>query len=391
MNVAIIDAEIIGKKKHRFPNLACMKISAYHKSIGDNVSLLLSYNDIPQYDKVYISKVFTDTEIPGEPKDKTNKNSENISEWYKDNDFLKQPNIEYGGTGFFYDEAPALPPEIERIMPDYHLYDKWVEICLDNGATKKSLQHYTDFSLGFATRGCFRKCKFCVNRNCSKSIKQGNVSEWVDESRPYICLLDDNVLACTEWREVFKELQTTGKRFQFKQGCDERLLTDEKCEALFKKSKWIGDYIFAFDNYKDKDTIIKKLKIMRKHTNSKCKFYCFCGYNHDSDKYDTEFWLKDLYELFQRIEILMEYGCLPYIMRHENYDKSPYRGMYITIARWCNQPNFYKKMSFREFCIANGLNSSAYKYFSEFEKLYPWFGRFFDMKFEEHRLFSGGV
>ena len=79
-------------------------------------------------------------------------------------------------------------------------------------------------------------------------------------------------------------------------------------------------------------------------------------------------------------------------MRHENYDKSPFRGMYITIARWCNQPNFYKKQSLREFCdITNGINSASHKYLSEFEKLYPCFSKFFDMKFEEIKQFSGGV
>ena len=289
MKIGIIDAEIIGKKKHRFPNLACMKIAASHKQKGDLVDLLLSYDDIGNYDKVYISKVFTDTPIY--------------------DGILDLPCVEYGGTGFFYDKAPALPYEIEHIKPDYHLYDKWVEICLNNGASKKSLQYYTDFSIGFATRGCFRKCSFCVNKNCDKSIKQNNVSSWIDKDRSYICCLDDNVLACAEWQEVFKELQATGKRFQFKQGCDERLLTDEKCEELFKKSEWIGDYIFAFDNYKDKDIIIRKLKLLRKHTNKICKFYCFCGYNHDNDIYDDNFWLKDLYELFKRIEILFTKRC----------------------------------------------------------------------------------
>lgn len=362
MNIGIIDAEIIGKKKHRFPNLACMKISAYHKQKGCNVKLLLNYNDIPEYDEVYISKVFTDTPVP--------------------DGVLELPNVQYGGTGFFYDKAEPLPYEIEHIMPDYHLYDEWVEIQIQNGVTKKSLQYYTDFSIGFATRGCFRKCSFCVNKNYNKSVKQGSISEWVDKSRPHICLLDDNVLACADWREVFKELQATGKRFQFKQGCDERLLTDEKCEELFKKSKWIGDYIFAFDNYKDKEIIIQKLKLLRKHTKKACKFYCFCGYNHNAEIYDNEFWAKDLYELFLRIEILMKYGCLPYIMRHANYEQSPFKGVYITIARWCNQPSFYKKMSLREFCIANGKNSSAYKYLTEFENLYPHFKYFFDMKFE---------
>ena len=364
MKIGIIDADLIGKKKHRFPNLACMKISAWYKNQGDIVDLLLDYDAIENYDKVFISKVFTDTPIP-----------EGI---------LNLPNVEYGGTGFFYDKAPPLPHEIEHIMPDYHLYDEWVKICMNNGASKKSLQYYTDFSIGFATRGCFRGCSFCVNKNSRKSIRCGDISEWVDENRPYICCLDDNIFACIDWLEVFKELQATGKRFQFKQGCDERLLTDEKCEMLFKKSKWIGDYIFAFDNYKDKEIVIRKLELLREYTDKMCKFYCFCGFNHESEIYNNEFWIKDLYELFKRIEILMQYGCLPYIMRHENYNKSPFRGMYITIARWCNQPNFYKKQSLREFCdITNGVNTASHKYLIEFEELYPCFSMFFDMKFEE--------
>ena len=64
MKVGIIDADLIGRAKHRFPNLACEKISAFHKEMGDEVSLLMSYEDIGSFEKVYISKVFTDTPIP---------------------------------------------------------------------------------------------------------------------------------------------------------------------------------------------------------------------------------------------------------------------------------------------------------------------------------------
>lgn len=61
MRIGIIDADLIGRKKHRFPNLASMKISAYYKSIGDDVALLLDYSEIGSCDKVYVSKAFTDT------------------------------------------------------------------------------------------------------------------------------------------------------------------------------------------------------------------------------------------------------------------------------------------------------------------------------------------
>lgn len=49
----------------------------------------------------------------------------------------------------------------------------------------------------------------------------------------------------------------------------------------------------------------------------------------------------------------MKYGCLGYVMRHEDYLKHPLNNIYVQIARWCNQPQFYKKMSFEEFIIRN--------------------------------------
>ena len=95
MNVGIIDAEIIGKTKHRFPNLACMKISSWYKSQGDNVRLCLSYEDIEQFDKVFISKVFVKTDIPMEDKS-IEKTELNCAEYYANNLFLKNPKIKYG-------------------------------------------------------------------------------------------------------------------------------------------------------------------------------------------------------------------------------------------------------------------------------------------------------
>ena len=64
MRVAIIDADLVGRKKHRFPNLACMKISGYHKECGDTVELKTNYDGLVTYDRVYLSKVFTDTTVP---------------------------------------------------------------------------------------------------------------------------------------------------------------------------------------------------------------------------------------------------------------------------------------------------------------------------------------
>lgn len=367
MRIAVIDADLIGKKKQRFPNLACMKISGYWKAQGCEVNLELSYDNIENYDKVFISKVFQETPVP--------------------DGVLNLSWVQYGGTGFFYDKAKPLPYEIEHHMPDYHLYDDWVANCLANGVKPKELAYYTNYSIGFTTRGCIRGCSFCVNKNYRECVKHSPVSEFLDPSRKYICLLDDNVLSCRHWKAIFEELNATGKRFQFKQGMDERLLTDEKCEVIFN-ANWIGDYLFAFDNINDQRIVQKKLVLIRKHTNKIPKFYCFCGYNHDDPGfYGDNFWMEDIANLFERVWILMQYRAIPYVMRYPDYKTAPttYRGMYDTIARWCNQPSFIKKKSFREFCFNTpGQNNSAPKYATEFEKMHPLIAKtYFDMKWSD--------
>ena len=106
MRIGIVDADLIGRQKHRFPNLVCEKMSGYWKEQGAEVTLLMDYDHFDEYDHVYVSKVFTDTAVPG---------------WLHETD-----RIHIGGTGFYFDKAPDLPYEIEHHMPDYRLYDDWI-------------------------------------------------------------------------------------------------------------------------------------------------------------------------------------------------------------------------------------------------------------------------
>lgn len=362
MRIGIIDAEIIGKNKHRFPNLVCMKLSSYHKMQGDNVTLLLSYDEVDSYDIVYIFKVFIKTEVPCEPKDKSLKTEQTIVEFYQNNPFLHKPSIKFGGTGFYYEKAPKLPDEIEHCKPDYHLYDEWVKHCIKNGAKPKEFVYYTDYSIGFLTRGCFRQCEFCVNKVYKQCSAHSNLSEFIDNSRPKLCFLDDNFFACPNWKEIIEEVQATGKRFQFKQGLDERLLTPEKIQMM-GTWKYDGDFIFAFDNIADKDTIINKLEMLYRVNpkwKKQMKFYCFCGFDREG-KYDEAFWLKDIEELFERFFILAKYSAHPYVMRHENYKNSPFYHLYDAIAAWVNQPAIYSKFDFDIFCKCRGMKPEGYK------------------------------
>ena len=227
MKIAIIDADLIGRKRHRFPNLACEKISGYYKDQGDQVELRLNYDNFDEYDQVFVSKVFTDTPVP---------------EWLENN-----KKVKIGGTGFYFDKAPDLPDEIEHHMPDYNLYDAWIESevirakaeaekCgeeFNKSAFMLQFKEYTDYSIGFLTRGCWRKCKFCVNQKYDRVFAHSPLEEFIDPSRRKICLLDDNFLGYPQWKTALQQLIDTGRPFKFKQGLDERLLTDEKCEMLF--------------------------------------------------------------------------------------------------------------------------------------------------------------
>lgn len=393
MKVAIIDADLLGRTKHRFPNLVCEKLSAYWKDKGAEVELKLNYDDLDKYDEVFISKVFTDTWVP---------------EWISENVDMDlgttnlPSNIHVGGTGFFFAHAPNLDDDIEHQKPDYHLYDDWIAGEVEKAQKEHEnagkhfnkssfmvqFKEYTDYSIGFVTRGCFRKCPFCVNQKYDRVFLHSPIEEFYDPERKKICLLDDNVLGCPQWKSILEELIALKKPFKFKQGMDERILTEEKCEMLFNAS-YDGDYTFAFDNISDYDLIHKKLKLIRKYSRAtNIKFYVLVGFE-STDGQDIE-------NMWKRVELLMRYKCLPYIMRYRNKNETPwkdskYRGMYVTMARWCNQPSFYKKKSFRQYCEANqalvkteGYICSSMKALMDFEEEYPEIAsKYFDLRFDE--------
>lgn len=185
---------------------------------------------------------------------------------------------------------------------------------------------------------------------------------------------------------MLKLLIDTKRPFKFKQGLDERTLTDEKCEMLFS-CNYDGDYTFAFDSVSDYDLINQKLKLIRKHAPAKAniKFYVLVGFE------GTD--AQDIANAFKRIELLMQYQCLPYVMRYQSKTRSPweesqYRGLYIALARWANQPSLFKKKSFRQFCEldqtlhkTNGL-CSAMRSLAAFEREHKDIAeKYFDLRY----------
>lgn len=70
---------------------------------------------------------------------------------------------------------------------------------------------------------------------------------------------------------------------------------------------------------------------------------------------------------------------------------SEFRCLYTAVARWCNQPSFFKKKSFREFCEADQklykTVCSSMRALVDFEKQYPNIAKeYFDIKFTDYNL-----
>lgn len=209
MRVGLIDVD-----SHNFPNLAQMKLSAYHKTKDDDVEW---WNGLKHYDIVYQSKVFTD-------------------EYSKDNEFVVMADkVVKGGTG--YDLENRLPEDVEHTFPDYSLYG------------------ISDTAYGFLTRGCPRACEFCIvsAKESRKSHHVADLDEFWDGQRN-IKLLDPNLLACKEHERLLTQLADSGASVDFTQGLDARLLTKENIELINRVN--VKRIHFAWDFMKAEKEVV---------------------------------------------------------------------------------------------------------------------------------------
>lgn len=202
MKIGLIDVD-----GHDFPNVALMKISAYHKKRGDSVEW---YDPMfsPDLDIVYMSKIFSFTPDYQYP--------------------IRAKKIIEGGSGYcieningkeYYNKAKdaPLPFEVEHTFPDYALYG------------------IKDTAYGYLTRGCPRGCDFChvEAKEGRKAYKCADLSEFWNGQKN-IVLLDPNITACRDWKNLFQQLIDSKAYIDFSQGLDIRLMTEEKAEMLKK-------------------------------------------------------------------------------------------------------------------------------------------------------------
>lgn len=286
MRVALIDVD-----GHNFPSLPLMKLSAWHKQDDDTVEWydpLTAWKDQP--DLVYMSKVFTFTPDYPHP--------------------VSGRTIVKGGTGYHYpDGGLPLPLGVEHIYPDYSLYP---DLCRDTAYV-------------FLTRGCPRGCDFCIveKKEGKCSTKVADLSEFWNGQKN-IVLLDPNMFACREWKDLSQQLIDSGAYVDFSQGCDIRIMTEEKVEYIRRMK--IKQIHFAWDRYGDREKIITKFKMFQELTGWgrwKMTVYVLCGFN------------TTLEQDLERIYTLRDLGYSPYVMIYEKY-KLRRGDDLLRLQRWVN-------------------------------------------------------
>lgn len=284
MKIGLIDVD-----GHNFPNLALMKISAWHKAKGDTVEWCLP---LDSYDIVYQSKVFDETHSPD-------------IEWIPMAD-----KIIKGGTGYGLDNT--LPDEIEHIYPDYDLYPELTR----------------DTAFGFLTRGCPRACDFCIvaSKEGRKSYKVADLGEFW-RGQKHIELLDPNLLACKDRMELLDQLIDSRAIVNFNQGLDIRLTNEEIVHKLGEMR--VKRIHFAWDNPKDDLThYFKQFSEAYKRKSSSTKaVYVLTNFNSTMDE--------NLY----RIYTLRDLGYDPYVMV---YDKPHAPKEIKQLQRWVNNKFIFR-------------------------------------------------
>lgn len=302
MKIGLVDVD-----GHNFPNLALMKISAYHKSIGD----LVEWADplFGAYDRVYMSKVFTFTPDYNYP--------------------LQCDEIIKGGTG--YDISTKLPTEIDSIQPDYSLYS------------------ISGTSYGFTTRGCINKCSFCIVPKKEGYIYPYMNIEEIANGNKNIVLMDNNILAHEHGINSLKIAMEKGYRLDCNQGLDSRLITDEIAEVL-ARCKWIRYIRTACDSHAQIPHIENAYKLLKKHGYNG-EIFCYCL-------------IKDFNESVERLKYLRQYRrwlsphCQPW--RDFNNPNQVIPQWQKDLAHWANRKPIYKTCELEDFEPRKGFKFKQY-------------------------------
>lgn len=283
-----------------YPNLALMQIAGYHESMGHTVDWYLGSLFNSQYDMVYVSKIFSFSQIPGGlPADAL-----------------------IGGTGIdFYNR---LPEEIEQFTPSYSLYPK----C--------------NYHIGFSMKGCRFACKFCcVPKKEGRPRVNGAIDELLINPKGgnRLMLLDNDFFGGPDWKVNLLRIIELKLKVCFLQGLNIRIITEEQANLLakcnYRNSRFKAKYLtFAWDRYNDGAIVKKGIEICNK-AGIPCnhmQFFVLIGFDTTPE------------QDYERVMTLREMGCMPFVMPYNKSD--PYQKAF---TRWVNHRATFKSCEWKDY------------------------------------------
>lgn len=272
-----------------FPNLVLMKLSAYHKVRGDSVEFYQSLRR-KYYSKVYSSKVFTWSQ-----------------DMYLPLDVIK------GGTGYLL--YNNLSDEIEHTCPDYDLYK-------------------TTYSIGFLTRGCIRKCEWCVVPEKEGGTKaHADIGEFARHGD--VVLMDNNVLASEYGIRQIEKIIKLGLRLDFNQGLDARLIDDSMARIL-AKVKWLSPIRLACDTQAQMPIIQKAITLLRWHNATPTRYFVYVL-------------VKDIPDALERITFLKGLALDPFVQIYRDQENTKPTKEQAAFERWVNRKAIFKNVIWEDY------------------------------------------
>ena len=276
-----------------FPNLALMRLSAWHKAQGDAVEW---WNGFTHYDRAYLSKIFTFT-----------------------TDFeytIDADEVITGGTG--YKDYSSLPPEVEATPPDYSIYPSFKR------------------AIGFLTRGCIRDCPWCVVPR-----KEGNIrpaATWEQIKRPdsrEIVFLDNNVLASGHGLEQIGRMGGEPVWVDFNQGLDARLITPEVAKLL-AELHWIRFVRLSCDTSAMLPVVEQAAAYLREAGIAKSRLWAYVL-------------VEDVEDAHRRVLALERMGVLPFAQPYRDYNGGEPTNEQKAFARWVNALPVHKSCTWETY------------------------------------------
>lgn len=307
---------LINLDNTRFPNIALGKIAAWHKTQGHTVEWVEPmYWD---YDRVYASKVFT---------------------FSPDIDRPFPCEVIKGGTG--YSLTSELPPEIDRMQPDYSIYP--------NVDSKTAY--------GFLTRGCPNKCPWCV-----VPLKEGKIRPYMDVDeiaqngkRPHLILSDNNILAAGEYGMAqLEKIINRGYRIDFNQAMDARLVNDDNA-PLLAKIRWINGMMrFGCDTERQVYECARAMALIDSHREKPLHYLLFTMIGGPNSDLEEAYWRTSYFRGSTHIRI----SAQPY--RDFNNPQQIIPKWQKDMARWTMRREFWTTCDFKDFSPRKGFTCKEY-------------------------------